>query len=64
MRGARLGVAAAILASASAAPQRARAESGSTLVAIVTSEPNSSLTGRVRAELQAARRRRHRPQAA
>ncbi len=52
MRGARLGVAAAILASASAAPQRARAESGSPRVAIVTSEPNSSLTGRVRAELQ------------
>ena len=52
MRGTRLGVAAAIVASALVAPGRARAESGATLVAIVTAEPNSSLTRRVRAELE------------
>jgi hypothetical protein len=46
-------IAAAIFASILAAPQRARAETGATLVAIVTAEPNSSLTRRVRAELQA-----------
>src|SRR5271170_450500 len=52
MRVAGLGVAAAIVASALVASHRARAESGATLVAIVTAEPNSSLTRRVRAELE------------
>lgn len=52
MRGARLGIAAAIVMSALVAPGIARAESGATLVAIVTAEPNSSLTRRVRAELE------------
>jgi hypothetical protein len=42
----------AVLACALAAPQAARAESGATLVAIVTAEPNASLTRRVRAELE------------
>ncbi len=48
----RLAVAAAIVTSALVAPERARAEKGATLVAIVTAEPNSSLTRRVRAELE------------
>src|SRR5580692_9028947 len=52
MWGARLGVAAAIVACIVASSDRVRAESGAALVAIVTSEPNSSLTRRVRAELQ------------
>jgi hypothetical protein len=52
MRWANLGVATAIVASTFSAPHRARAEAGSTLVAIVTAEPSSSLTRRVRAELQ------------
>src|SRR5580693_842067 len=52
MRGARLGIAAAIVTSALVAPECARAEKGATLVAIVTAEPNSSLTRRVRAELE------------
>jgi hypothetical protein len=52
MRGAKLGVAVAIVAATLASTDRARAESGATLVAIVTAEPNSSLTRRVRAELQ------------
>jgi hypothetical protein len=52
MRGARLGVAVALVAATWAAADEARAESGATLVAIVTAEPNASLTRRVRAELQ------------
>src|SRR5580704_2293598 len=52
MRGMRLGLAAAIVTSTLVAPDRARGESGATLVAIVTAEPNSSLTRRVRAELE------------
>jgi hypothetical protein len=52
MRGAKLGVAAAIVASALVGPSLPRAESGATLVAIVTAEPNASLTRRVRAELE------------
>src|ERR1700722_7259520 len=52
MRGARLGIAAAIVTSALVAPERAHAQSGATLVAIVTADPNSSLTRRVRAELE------------
>jgi hypothetical protein len=52
MRLARLGVAGAIVASLVMATFPAFAESGATLVAIVTAEPNSSLTRRVRAELQ------------
>jgi hypothetical protein len=52
MRVAGLGVATAIVASALVTSPRARAESGATLVAIVTAEPNSSLTRRVRAELE------------
>jgi hypothetical protein len=52
MRAATLGVAAAVVASTLMTPARARAESGATLVAIVTAEPTSSLTRRVRAELE------------
>ena len=52
MRGVRLGVAAAIVTSALFAPDRAYSQSGATLVAIVTAEPTSSLTRRVRAELE------------
>jgi hypothetical protein len=56
MRAARLGVAAALLSSvvafAESDARDARAQSGATLVAIVTAEPNASLTRRVRAELQ------------
>jgi hypothetical protein len=52
MRGARLGVAAALASIVVASGGRARAQTGATLVAIVTSDPNSSLTRRVRAELQ------------
>ena len=52
MGGARLGFATAVVACALVAPLCARAESGATLVAIVTAEPNSSLTKRVRAELE------------
>ncbi len=52
MPGAKLGVAAAIVAAATFTNDAAHAESGATLVAIVTSEPASSLTRRVRAELQ------------
>jgi hypothetical protein len=52
MTGVRLGVAAAIVTSVLLASLRARAESGATLVAIVTAEPNSSLTRRVRIELE------------
>ena len=52
MPGAKLGVAAAIVAAAIVTNDPAHAESGATLVAIVTSEPASSLTRRVRAELQ------------
>jgi hypothetical protein len=52
MRAARLGVAATIATCALVAPARANAEPGATLVAIVTAEPNASLTGRVRAELE------------
>ncbi len=48
----RRGVAAAFVASILSASDRAHAESGATLVAIVTAEPSSSLTRRVRAELQ------------
>jgi hypothetical protein len=48
-----LGIAAAIVALILVFPGRVCAESGATLVAIVTAEPNSSLTRRVRAELQA-----------
>jgi hypothetical protein len=53
MRGTKFGVAAVIVASALVSPARAHAESGATLVAIVTAEPNASLTRRVRAELEA-----------
>lgn len=53
MRRTRLGVAAAIVTSVIASTESdARAQSGATLVAIVTAEPNASLTRRVRAELQ------------
>src|SRR5882672_4865044 len=52
MRGMRLGVAAAIVTSALLAPDRAYSQSGATLVAIVTADPTSSLTRRVRAELE------------
>jgi hypothetical protein len=52
MRGARLGVAAALTFIVLGSGGRARAQTGATLVAIVTSDPNSSLTRRVRAELQ------------
>src|SRR5580704_16334755 len=52
MRLAKFGVAAATAASIFVSSCRASAESGATLVAIVTAEPNSSLTRRVRAELQ------------
>jgi hypothetical protein len=52
MRRTKLGVGAAVVASALVAPAEARAESGATLVAIVTAEPNASLTRRVRAELE------------
>lgn len=52
MRETKLGVAVAIVAAALLGPARARAESGATLVAIVTAEPNASLTRRVRAELE------------
>jgi hypothetical protein len=53
MRGAKLALAAAVVTTLLAAPvERARAETGATLVAIVTAEPNSSLTRRVRAELR------------
>ncbi len=53
MRGAKLGVAVALAALVHRRPRKdARAESGATLVAIVTAEPNSSLTRRVRAELE------------
>jgi hypothetical protein len=48
----RLGVAAAIVASILLTSARSSAQSGATLVAIVTAEPNSSLTRRVRRELQ------------
>jgi hypothetical protein len=52
MRGRGSAFAAAIVASILTASNRAGAESGATLVAIVTAEPNASLTRRVRAELQ------------
>src|SRR5260370_15019504 len=52
MPGSRFGVAAAIVASILFTSVRSRAQSGTTLVAIVTAEPNSSLTRRVRRELQ------------
>jgi hypothetical protein len=52
MRWLSLGLATAIATSTLSAPHRACAEAGSTLVAIVTAEPSSSLTRRVRAELQ------------
>lgn len=52
MRAAALGVAAAIAACAITPGRPACAESGATLVAIVTSDPNASLTRRVRAELE------------
>ncbi len=45
-------VAAAIVGATWSATDGARAQSGATLVAIVTAEPNASLTRRVRAELQ------------
>ena len=48
----RLGVAAAVAAVTWSAASPASAQSGATLVAIVTAEPNASLTRRVRAELQ------------
>ena len=53
MRGAKVGVAVAAITSVFVpASHGARAESGATLVAIVTAEPYSSLARRVRAELQ------------
>src|SRR5579859_3968445 len=52
MGGTRLGLATAVVACVWVAPLGARAESGATLVAIVTVEPSSSLTKRVRAELE------------
>lgn len=52
MRRTALGAAAAIAASAITLDHPACAESGATLVAVVTSEPNSPLARRVRAELQ------------
>ena len=52
MRVVMLGVAAAIVASTVAHAASAYAESGAALVALVTAEPNASLTRRVRAELQ------------
>ena len=55
MRSARVRVAAIAIAVAAAvivAPPTARAQSGATLVAIVTAEPNASLTRRVREELR------------
>jgi hypothetical protein len=52
MGGTRLGFTTAIVACALAATLDARAESGATLVAIVTAEPSASLTKRVRAELE------------
>jgi hypothetical protein len=54
MRSAKLALAAAVVTIFLAAPVRhAHAQTGATLVAIVTAEPNSSLTRRVRAELHA-----------
>src|SRR5580700_1485508 len=52
MRLAKFGVAAATAASIFVSSCRASAESGATLVAIVTAEPNSSLTRGGRAELR------------
>jgi hypothetical protein len=52
IRGARRWVVALLAAALTASPGPARAQSGTTLVAIVTSEPNASLTRRVRAELE------------
>ncbi len=52
MRGATLGVAAAILVSMLFASPRSRAETGAALVAIVTAEPGAPLTRRVRAQLE------------
>jgi hypothetical protein len=53
MRRAKLALAAAVVTILLTVPVgRARAETGATLVAIVTAEPNSSLTRRVRAELR------------
>ena len=48
----KLGFTTVVVALALPAPLDARAQSGATLVAIVTAEPSSSLTKRVRAELE------------
>jgi hypothetical protein len=52
MRGAHLCIAIAIPTASLVSVLPVRAQSGATLVAIVTTEPNASLTRRVRAELQ------------
>jgi hypothetical protein len=52
MRAGSLGVAAAVVTLTLLAPAGSRAQSGATLVAIVTAEPAASLTRRVRAELE------------
>src|SRR5579864_2144728 len=52
MRGADLCIAIAIPTASLVSVSQVRAQSGATLVAIVTTEPNASLTRRVRAELQ------------